>query len=119
MLLRMIAIVFGIVFIFAGVAGFLSMFMTNGLLFGFFEVSHLLSLFYLASGVLAIMAATRTRYAHLYFRVFGVVYILLSAVGFARNGDAYVTHVNMADNILHLVIALIALYFGFSAKHRR
>ena len=40
-MLRIIAILFGIAFIFAGVAGNLPMFMHDGMLFGYFSVNSL------------------------------------------------------------------------------
>lgn len=120
MLLRLCAILFGIGFIFIGVAGFLPRFMTNGLLLGFFEVGFVHNLVHIVSGVIAIMAATGYKYARLYFQIFGVLYGIITIAGFVTNGDLYLVkmHFNLADNILHLAIAVVALYFGFSSKTR-
>lgn len=117
-MLRIMAIIFGIAFIFGGVAGFLPTFMHDGLLFGFFEVNFMHNVFHIASGVIAIMCATSYKYSRLYFQIFGVVYGIIAIVGFIRNGDFsfMMMHMNMADNILHTVIAIVALYLGFSAK---
>lgn len=117
-MLRIIAILFGIGFIFAGVAGFLPTFVQDGLLFGYFEVNAMHNMVHLVSGVIAIMAATRFSLAKLYFQVFGIIYTLLALVGFWRNGDLFVMHMNMADNILHIVIGVVAIYLGFSARER-
>lgn len=114
-MLRTFAILFGIAFIFSGVAGFIPSFMPNGFLFGLFEVNTMHNLFHIASGVIAIMCATSTRSSRLFFQVFGVLYALLAIVGFLRNGDFsfMMMHMNMADNFLHLGIAVVALFLGF------
>jgi hypothetical protein len=115
MLLRIMAILFGIGFIFAGAAGFFPEFMRDGLLLGIFQVDTMHNVFHLVSGVVAIMAATSYRYTKLYFQIFGVIYALITIIGFFWKGDMgfMMMPMNMADNILHLVITLIALYLGF------
>lgn len=115
MLLRILAILFGIGFIFAGVAGFLPEFMPNGLLLGMFAVDTMQNLFHIITGVLAIMAAISYRYARLFFQVFGIVYALMTIVGFFWKGDLgfMMMPLNLADNIFHLIVTLVALYLGF------
>ena len=119
-MLRILAIIFGIAFIFAGVAGFLPSFMPNGLLLGYFKVDTMHNLVHLISGVLAIMAATSYKYSKLYFQLFGIIYAIVTIIGFARNGNLnfVMIHLNMADNVLHLVISIVALYLGFFLKKR-
>ena|SRR3990167_10032712 len=119
-MLRIMAVIFGIGFIFAGVAGFLPTFMPNGLLLGWFEVDSMHNLVHLVSGVIAIMAATDYVYAKWYFRIFGIIYAMVTIVGFALHGDLsfMMMHMNQADNVLHLVIAIIALYLGFFIGRR-
>lgn len=114
-MIRIIAVLFGISFIFAGMAGFMPAFTTNGALFGIFEVNSMHNMIHLASGVLAIMAATRYRFTRLYFLVFGAIYTVVAILGFARGGDLYLMHVNMADNFLHLGIGVISLFLGYLA----
>lgn len=120
MFLRFLAVIFGICFIFAGVSGFFSVFMPNGLLLGLFAVNMLQNILHIVSGVIAIMAATSYKYARLYFQIFGILYGLLTITGFVMNGDVYflMMHFNFADNILHLVITIAAVYLGFSTKTR-
>lgn len=115
-MVRVFAILFGIALIFAGVAGYLPNFMTDGLLFGYFEVDSTHNIVHLATGVIAIMAATNVKYAKLFFKVFGLVYLVIAALGYWRDGDLFMMHVNMADNILHLVIGIVACYLGFFVK---
>lgn len=119
-MLRIIAILFGIGFIFFGVGGFLPSFYINNLLLGFFQVNTIHNLFYIISGVLAIMAATSYYYSRLFFQILGVVYAILAILGFVFSGDLsfMMLTMNTADNILHLVIALIALYLGFYTQKK-
>src|SRR3990167_8469380 len=117
-MVRIFAILFGIGFIFAGVAGFLPMFMPDGLLLGYFEVDAMHNLVHLISGIIAILAATNYRYAKLYFQVFGIIYGIVTIAGFVLGGDFnfMMMHMNMADNILHLGITIVALYLEFATK---
>lgn len=112
MFLRMMAILFGIAFIFFGVAGFLPIFNSDGLLFSWFLVDPVLNVVHIASGVFAIMSALKLKHTIWYFRLFGLFYLLLTMVGFWLNGDLKLMHVNIADNFLHFGIALLALFFG-------
>ena len=113
-MLRIIAILFGIGFIFAGVAGFLPTFIKDGLLFGYFEVNNVHNMVHMVTGVLAIMASTSYRFTKLFFKLFGLIYTVVAIWGFWNNGDLYVMHVNMADNILHIVVGVVSIYLGFS-----
>ncbi len=112
-MIRFIAVLFGIAFIFAGAAGFMHQFMTNGLLFGMFDANSMHNIAYIVSGVIAIMAATNYRLTRLYFQIFGIIYVLVAIIGFARGGDLFIMHVHMADNFLHLGIGVVALLLGF------
>jgi len=112
-MLRIMAILFGIFFIFAGVAGFLPTFTTDDLLFGYFQVDSMHNIVHIASGVLAIMASTSFKYTRWYFQIFGIIYAIVAIVGFWRGGDLFFMTVNFADNILHTVIGVVALYLGF------
>lgn len=118
-MLRMIAILFGILFIFGGVAGFVPMFMKDDLLLGYFMVNQMHNLIYIVTGVLAIMAATSYRSAKLFFCLFGLLYTAIGVWGFWANGDLIIMQVNLADNILHLLVGVLAMYIGFSAKEAR
>lgn len=114
-MLRFLAVLFGIAFIFAGVAGFLPQFNTDGLLFGYFTPSAMHNVIHIASGVIAIMAATSYHASKLFFQIFGLIYSLVAIWGFWNGGDFYIMHLNMADNILHIVIGVVALLIGFTS----
>ncbi len=110
--------VFGVVFLAVGVLGFVPGITSGGMLLGIFEVDALHNVIHLLSGVAAIAAASGTgAYARLYFKVFGVVYALVTVLGFSMAGNVLgLIMVNMADNLLHVVIAAVALYIGFGMK---
>lgn len=112
MLLRILAIIFGIAFIFVGVAGFIPVFVTDHLLFYWFEISVVHNIVHLVIGVLAIMSATSPYYARLFFKVLGIVYILSAIIGF-WHGQIVFVHVNTADSVACLVIGVAAIILGF------
>lgn len=115
---RILAILFGISFIFAGVAGFLPALTTNGALLGIFEVNTMHNLVHIASGVLAIMASTTLKSTKLFFLYFGFAYLLAGIIGLVRGGDLFMMHVNLADNILHISIGVLCLLIWRAAKNR-
>lgn len=82
---------------------------------GIFEVDGLHNLIHLVSGIAGILAALGgEKYAKTYLQVFGVIYAILFLLGLFGGGTilGFIT-TNTADNILHLVIAVVALYGGF------
>lgn len=112
-LFRTIAILFGLAFLAAGIMGFMPMFISNDLLLGIFEVDNMHNWVHIASGVIALLCSFKTHAAKLFFKIFGIIYGLVTVVGFVNSGDLILMHVNTADNILHLVISVIALWLGF------
>ncbi len=117
-MIQKLAWVFGVVFLVVGVLGFVPAVTSDGLLLGLFMVDGLHNVIHLLSGLVAIGAAWGSgSYARLYFKVFGVVYGLVAVIGFFQ-GDTVLGlfMVNMADNVLHLVIAAAALWIGFGMK---
>lgn len=117
-MVQKLAWAFGIVLLAVGVLGYVPGVTSGGMLFGFFQVDGLHNIIHLLSGALAIAAAWGAgTYARLYFKVFGVVYGLVTVLGFIQ-GDTVLGlfMVNTADNLLHLVIAAAALWVGFGMK---
>ena len=113
-MLRLFAILLGIGFIFAGVAGNMPIFMKEGLLFGFFNVDNVHNLTHLIIGVIAIMAATRYSLTKLFFKLLGVFYTVLGIYGFWTGGDLIITWTNLNGNILHITIGIMSLLLGFN-----
>ncbi len=121
-MLKKAALVFGVVLIIAGIAGFipaLSPTDSEGVkrVLGILEVNALHNLVHLLSGVAAIALSRSEAHASLYFKVFGVIYAIVTVVGFAQVHTVLgLIPVNLADNLLHVAISVSALYLGFGVK---
>lgn len=103
---------FGVVMLAVGVLGFVPGVTSNGHLLGIFEVDMLHNVIHLLTGVLALMFASSA--PKTFFKVFGVVYLVVTVAGFVQGSTVLgLIGVNMADNLLHLVIAVLALMVGF------
>lgn len=117
--LVMAAKISAVVFISIGILGFVPVVTTNGYLLGIFEVDTVHNLINLISGLVAGACAmvAGSKYVRGYFQLFGVVYALITVLGFALNGDILgVTHFNVADHVLHLAVATIFLFMGFGTN---
>ena len=118
-MLKNIAIAFGIVFIIVGILGFVSAVTPNGLLLGYFEVNPAHNVVHLATGVVALIVAFASEKAmRLFFQIFGVIYALVALMGFFTGNQPLlgIVAINAADNWLHVLIAIVALYLGFGMK---
>jgi hypothetical protein len=106
---------FGIIFVLIGVLGFIPGITSDGYLLGIFEVDTVHNVIHLLSGIIALFCANNMGAAKGYFKIFGVVYALVTIMGFLDGTSILgIFSVNGADNILHLLIAAVALYIGFS-----
>lgn len=110
-----LAWVFGVVLTLVGVLGFVPGVTTDMMLLGIFHVDTMHSIIHIVTGLAALAAAYGLFATRLYFQVFGVVYGLVTVLGFVTGG-AILFETNMADNVLHLAIAAVALYAGFMMK---
>lgn len=115
-MVKTMALVFGVIFVAVGILGFVPGITTDGHLLGVFHVNTAHNVVHILSGVIAIAAGmTSVKAARVYFRVFGLVYGLVAVLGFV-SGDRPVLGLianNMADNWLHVGIALVSLILGF------
>jgi len=114
-LLRGLTLFFSIIFILMGLAGLIPTFVHHQLLFNFFSVGSFHELVYIVTGLIGLSASTSTRYARVYFKAFGILYALVAIFGFALNGNLGFVHVNLANSLFHLIIAVFFLYFGFTS----
>lgn len=112
---RLFAFVVGIVLVLVGILG-LILNTTGGNLLGIFAVDLLHNLVHLVSGIAAV-ALAYLGMARLFNRVFGVVYLLLGIVGIIvyPNGPTFlgIISLNLADNLLHLVLGIGFAAVGF------
>ncbi len=108
---KTILTILGVVFLAIGFLGFF-----NDPLLGIFAVDPLHNTIHILSGVLAFIAVGKGReQMRTYARMFGVAYGLIVILGFLVPGDMILGLFasNMADDILHLVIAVTFLYVGY------
>lgn len=111
--------VFGVVLTLIGILGFVPGVTSNDMLLGLFMVGGLHNLIHLVTGLAALAAAWGMYSSRMYFQVFGVIYAVVTVVGFVQGSTVLgVISVNMMDNLLHLVIAAVALYAGFMMKEQ-
>ena len=118
MKLKTLGTAFAAVFILIGLLGCVPALTPNHLLLGIFQVDTIHNLVHLLSGIVAAAAvlSKNTKYIRMYFQIFGVVYALVTVLGFILGGNIFLFMVNTADNLLHLVIAAAALTIGFALK---
>ena len=108
-LVKQVTWLLGIVLLLVGIAGFF----VDGMLL-FFEVDPVHNVVHLLSGVVALAAAgAGESYARLYLIIFGLVYAVVTVVGFMTSDVLGLFGVNDADNYLHGAIALVSLGVGF------
>ena len=121
-MLKTASVIFGIVFLIIGILGFIPATAPNGMLLGIFHVNALHNWVHLLTGVIAIIAGgTGTAAARLFFQAFGIIYAIVAVLGFFYGGSSIlgVLANNIPDAWLHVLIAVVALYFGFAYAEAR
>jgi hypothetical protein len=115
---KSVAMWVGVVVLVVGLVGFVSPLVPDGKVLGLFLVDPLHNVVHILTGALAILAARSSEASvRTYFKVFGVVYALVTVLGLTTGtGLLGLLPVNAADNVLHLVLALLFLYYGFGGK---
>jgi len=116
MSLKKIAVILGVVFVAVGVLGWVPTVNPGGKLLGLFDVNAAHNVVHLATGIIAILVGMSSdKASKMFFQVFGVIYALVAVLGF-YSGDQPLLGIvsnNGADSVLHVVIAVVALYLGF------
>ena len=129
---RLVAAVFGVVFLAVGVLGFVPGATSNfqdisfighesgAKLLGLFQVSILHNVVHLLFGVLGLAAARNGRTSVAFLIGGGVVYLVLTAYGFAIDhaSPANFVPVNGADNLLHLALGVAMVGLGLAVRGR-
>jgi hypothetical protein len=108
---KLVTKILGVVLLLVGIAGFF----TGGMLL-IFAVDPIHNIVHILSGVIALAAAGSYQYSRLYLIVFGVVYGVVAVLGFLSGDVLGLIAVNMEDNYLHAVIAVLCLATGFGSK---
>jgi hypothetical protein len=130
---RQVALLYGVVFLVVGIAGFIpgitthygdmqfAGHMSGAKLLGLFMVSVLHNLIHLAFGVVGILVSRRSSYASaLYLLLGGVVYAVVWIYGLAvgDGSDANFVPLNTADNWLHFLLAITMIGLGLVSMRR-
>jgi hypothetical protein len=113
------AIIFGLVFLLVGILGFVPACTSNEMLLGIFHVNFAHNVVHLASGAVFLLCGmSGAGPSRMFFKIFGIVYALVAALGFYY-GDQPILGIvsnNTPDVWLHVVLALVMLYLGFGAS---
>lgn len=116
---KLVVSVLGAVFVLIGILGFIEPLTPDDKVLGLFAVNGLHNVIHLLSGVVALIAASSEATARLYGKVFGVVYALVTVLGFLMVGDGSILGlipINQADNVLHIFLTVVLLYVGFGTE---
>jgi hypothetical protein len=119
MLLRTLAVIYGILFLVLGILGFIPNISPHEMLFWVFNVNPLLNVIHLITGIIAVwIGAVSVHGSKTYFVAVGIIYVILGILGFGyqKHEIFEVIANNMADAWMHLVLGVIGLYFGFGFK---
>lgn len=115
-LAKLYATVLGAVLTLVGILGFIPGLAPNGNLLGIFAIDPVHNVIHILSGVVALAVAFMANgaYARWYALVFGIVYGLVTVIGFIQGTTVLgLINVNLADNLLHALIALATLTVFF------
>lgn len=130
MAIRYFAVVYGIVFLLAGIAGFIPGLVTqpaevadpatggHGHLLGLFAVNPLHNLVHLAFGIWGVVAYRTLAAARLYARSVAVIYAVFAVLGLIPGLNTLFGLVPLYghDVWLHAVLAAVAAYFGWGVR---
>jgi hypothetical protein len=119
-MIKTAALLFGIVFLIIGILGFVpAATPSNGMLFGIFHVNSAQNIVYLASGIVSLLCGVAgAGPSQTFFKIFGIIYALVAILGFYYGDNARLGIIspNAADTWLHVVLAVVMLFLGFSAS---
>lgn len=121
---RMVALVFGIIFVLAGVAGFIpgvtheadsvqGMEVADGAVLGLVPVNVVANVVHLLIGVVLIVASRAHDIALNAARFFGVAYALLAVVGLFEPEGFGLLPLGGVELAIHIVTAIALLFVGF------
>jgi hypothetical protein len=120
-MLKVLAILFGILLLIVGIIGYIPEYTKDGHLFGLFAVNSFHNIVHIASGVIGILCGlSSSTAAKAFFIIFGLIYAAVAFLGFYY-GEGLLfgwIMINTADNWLHVGIAAISLYFGLFLRRR-
>jgi uncharacterized protein DUF4383 len=114
---KRLGILWGILFLFGGILGFVPGITRDEMFLGFFMVNTPHNILHIATGVLFLIASLiGAKPARLWFLIFGSFYVLLSLIGFeVGNGLIFgLILSSLIDSWGHAVLGLILLAIGMA-----
>jgi hypothetical protein len=121
-MLKTIAFIYGIIFVVIGIMGFIPKFAPHHHLLGIFHINPLHNIIHLVTGIAGFWVCYTSQHAsRIFFQVFGVIYGIVTILGFIAGNKEILGLIanNQADNVLHLIVAILSLYLGFGVKLKR
>jgi hypothetical protein len=116
-MIKPLGISFGIAFLFGGILGFVPGVTKDGMYFGIFMVNTPHNVLHIASGaIFLITSILGPGAARLWFRIFGIFYAAVTAMGFAVGNGMICGLIsnNQYDSWGHAALALAMLLIGFA-----
>jgi len=112
-MVKTVLYVLGAVMVLVGLIGFV-----NDPVLGIFEVDFLHNIIHLITGAVLIMAASMGSKGSMAVKIIAITYALVAVIGLAIPGDMLLGlfEVNFADDILHIVFAILLIWLVFFAK---
>jgi len=121
--LQKLAGVFGVIFILVAILGFISpgglvmaMDPTTGMVLGVFPVNLLHNIVHLVFGVWGLVASRSWAGSKTFFTAGGIIYVVLTCLGFLSPMGFGLVPLGGADIWLHGVLAIAMLAIGLTAK---
>jgi Domain of unknown function (DUF4383) len=121
--LQKLAGVFGVIFILVAVLGFISpgglvmaMDPTTGMVLGVFPVNLLHNIVHLLFGIWGLVASRAWSGSKTFFTAGGIIYVILTCLGFLAPMGFGLVPLGGADIWLHGVLAIAMLGIGLTAK---
>ncbi len=117
---QMVALLFGAIYLAAGVLGFLpflggSYTLTDHALLGVFQVNLLHNLVHIVIGIAGLAAAASLANSRTFCQVVGAILLLLGVLGVFVAKPFGLLDIGGLDIALHLVSGAVLAYFGFAA----
>jgi hypothetical protein len=109
------ALAFGVIYLVAGLLGFIPSLQTNHALFGIFRVNLLHNLVHVVIGIGGLAAVSSLANSRTFCQVVGVILLLLGVIGIGIPNPLGLLYIGQADVPLHLVSGALLAYFGFAA----
>jgi len=123
MMVKRVAMVFGVVFLLVGILGFISpggMSMgadpAPGMLLGMFPINVVHNVVHLLFGIWGLMAARSFAGAKMYAQAGGIIYIVLAICGFFLPTTFGLIPIGGSDIWLHALLGIVLAGVGYTAK---